>query len=189
GEIAWGRLRCRRKDHHRLLGPSTPSLEGGTGTAAARRWNLRPDGGTPPPLELKARHHRGCKEPSSAPSVVRRPRAPARCPCHRGARTVGGRGRATRRESRGPWSCLGLSMVRNWEIDYSCPDFKSVELNGRWFGVSIIQSDDQFPFGCTHGQSSMRYLGILIHYRRLTIAEWKHVEKRLEKRLSSWSSH
>jgi hypothetical protein len=32
----------------------------------------------------------------------------------------------------------------------------------------------------------MRYLGILIHYRRLTIAEWKIVEERLQKRFSSW---
>jgi hypothetical protein len=32
----------------------------------------------------------------------------------------------------------------------------------------------------------MRYLGIPIHYRRLTIAEWKLVEERLQKRLSSW---
>jgi hypothetical protein len=32
----------------------------------------------------------------------------------------------------------------------------------------------------------MRYLGILIHYRRLTLFEWKLVEERLQKRLSSW---
>jgi hypothetical protein len=32
----------------------------------------------------------------------------------------------------------------------------------------------------------MRYLGILIHYRRLTLAKWKLVEERLQKRLSSW---
>jgi hypothetical protein len=31
----------------------------------------------------------------------------------------------------------------------------------------------------------MRHLGIQIHYRRLTLAEWKLVE-RLQKRLSSW---
>jgi hypothetical protein len=32
----------------------------------------------------------------------------------------------------------------------------------------------------------MRYLGIPIHYRRLTIAEWKLVEERLQKCISSW---
>jgi hypothetical protein len=31
----------------------------------------------------------------------------------------------------------------------------------------------------------MRYLGILIHYRRLSIAEWKLVEERLQKCLST----
>ena len=41
-------------------------------------------------------------------------------------------------------------------------------------------------FGCQLGQFPMSYLGILIHYRRLTNIEWKLVEERLEKRLSSW---
>jgi hypothetical protein len=41
-------------------------------------------------------------------------------------------------------------------------------------------------FGCGQGQFPMRYLVILIHYRRLTIVEWKLVEERLQNRLSSW---
>jgi hypothetical protein len=41
-------------------------------------------------------------------------------------------------------------------------------------------------FGCGQGQFPMRYLGIPVHFRRLTIAEWKLVEERLQKRLSSW---
>ena len=41
-------------------------------------------------------------------------------------------------------------------------------------------------FGCGLGQFPITYLGIAIHYRRLTNAEWKHVEERLQKRLSSW---
>jgi hypothetical protein len=41
-------------------------------------------------------------------------------------------------------------------------------------------------FGCGQGQFPMRYLGILIHYRRFTLAAWKQVEERLQKRLSSW---
>jgi len=32
----------------------------------------------------------------------------------------------------------------------------------------------------------MRYLGIPIHYRKLTNADWSKVEERFEKRLSSW---
>ena len=39
---------------------------------------------------------------------------------------------------------------------------------------------------CAHGRFLIKYLGIQIHYRHLTIAEWKHVEERLEKQLSSW---
>ena len=41
-------------------------------------------------------------------------------------------------------------------------------------------------FGCWQGQFPINYLGIPIHFRRLTIAQWKHVEERLQKRLSSW---
>jgi hypothetical protein len=41
-------------------------------------------------------------------------------------------------------------------------------------------------FGCGQGQSPICYLGIPIHYQRLTIIEWKLVEERLHKRLSSW---
>jgi hypothetical protein len=41
-------------------------------------------------------------------------------------------------------------------------------------------------FGFAQGQFPMRYLGISIQYRRLSLAEWKIVEERLQKRLSSW---
>ena len=41
-------------------------------------------------------------------------------------------------------------------------------------------------FGCEQGQFPIMYLGIPIHYRKLTNAEWPHVEERLQARLSSW---
>jgi hypothetical protein len=41
-------------------------------------------------------------------------------------------------------------------------------------------------FGCGQGQFPIKYLWIPIHYRRLTIAEWKQVEERLQIRLSIW---
>jgi hypothetical protein len=41
-------------------------------------------------------------------------------------------------------------------------------------------------FGYGQGQFPIRYLGIPIHYRRLTIVEWKIVEERVLKHLSSW---
>jgi hypothetical protein len=40
-------------------------------------------------------------------------------------------------------------------------------------------------FGCGLGSFPISYLGILIHYRRLTLAKWKIVEERLQKRQSS----
>ena len=39
--------------------------------------------------------------------------------------------------------------------------------------------------GCAQGQFPITYLGIPIHYRRLTNAEWKLVEERLQIRLNS----
>jgi hypothetical protein len=41
-------------------------------------------------------------------------------------------------------------------------------------------------FGCNQGQFPIRYLGIPIHFRRLTNVEWKIVEERMQLRLSSW---
>ena len=41
-------------------------------------------------------------------------------------------------------------------------------------------------FGCGIGCFPISYLGILIHYRRLTLAKWKIIEERLQKRLTSW---
>jgi hypothetical protein len=41
-------------------------------------------------------------------------------------------------------------------------------------------------FGYRIGQFPISYLGIPIHFRRLTIVEWKYVEEQLQKRLSSW---
>lgn len=43
-------------------------------------------------------------------------------------------------------------------------------------------------FGCQLEQFLIRYLGILIHYRCLTIAEWKHMEERLEKHVANWKA-
>jgi hypothetical protein len=50
------------------------------------------------------------------------------------------------------------------------------------------ESMDQYTelFGCEQGQFPMTYLGVPIHYQRLTNVEWKVVEERLQKRLSSW---
>ena len=40
-------------------------------------------------------------------------------------------------------------------------------------------------FGCEQCWFPIRYLDILIHYRRFTNAEWKHIDDRLRKKQSS----
>jgi hypothetical protein len=55
------------------------------------------------------------------------------------------------------------------------------------FGEALNVADQYADiFKCGQGQFPIRYLGIPIRYRRLTIVEWKQVEERLQKRLSSW---
>jgi hypothetical protein len=41
-------------------------------------------------------------------------------------------------------------------------------------------------FGCNQGEFPIRYLGIPIHFQRLTNAEWKIVEERLQLHLNYW---
>jgi hypothetical protein len=41
-------------------------------------------------------------------------------------------------------------------------------------------------FGCGLGSFSISYMGIPIHYRRLTLVEWKIVKEKLQNHLSSW---
>jgi hypothetical protein len=41
-------------------------------------------------------------------------------------------------------------------------------------------------FGCHSGFFPFKYLGISMHYRKLSNKDWKLVEERIEKRLSSW---
>src|SRR5438105_8265898 len=40
-------------------------------------------------------------------------------------------------------------------------------------------------FGCKQGDLPMRYLGIQIHYKKLRNSDWRVIEERVEKRLSS----
>jgi hypothetical protein len=44
-------------------------------------------------------------------------------------------------------------------------------------------------FGCGLGLFPISYLGIPIQFRRLTVAEWKLVEERLQKQLSIWKGN
>jgi hypothetical protein len=49
-----------------------------------------------------------------------------------------------------------------------------------------MQDDYKILFGCEIGSLPFRYLGIPIHFRRLRNGEWKPIEDRFEKKLSSW---
>ena len=41
------------------------------------------------------------------------------------------------------------------------------------------------PFGCNSGNFQIRYLGIPIHYRKLSNNDWVRIQERFEQRLSS----
>ncbi|WVZ81596.1 hypothetical protein U9M48_028951 [Paspalum notatum var. saurae] len=41
-------------------------------------------------------------------------------------------------------------------------------------------------FGCRSGSFPFRYLGLLMHYRKLRNSDWRHIEERFEKRLIGW---
>jgi hypothetical protein len=47
---------------------------------------------------------------------------------------------------------------------------------------------DQYAaiFGCQGGSFPFKHLVIPMHYRKLSNKDWKMVEERIEKRLSSW---
>ena len=47
---------------------------------------------------------------------------------------------------------------------------------------------DQYSniFGCKLGAFPVKYLGIPMHFRKLSNKDWKVIEQRIEKKLSSW---
>jgi hypothetical protein len=49
-----------------------------------------------------------------------------------------------------------------------------------------LQDEYRILFDCEIGSLPFRYLGIPIHFRRLANAEWKIIEDRFKKKLSSW---
>jgi hypothetical protein len=49
-----------------------------------------------------------------------------------------------------------------------------------------LQDEYRILFGCEIGSLPFRYLGIPIHFRRLKNGEWKLIEDRFKKKLSSW---
>jgi hypothetical protein len=54
------------------------------------------------------------------------------------------------------------------------------------FGKAVeVEDEYKILFGCDIGTLPFRYLGIPIHFRKLKNGEWKPVEDRFEKKLSS----
>jgi hypothetical protein len=49
-----------------------------------------------------------------------------------------------------------------------------------------VQDEYKILFGCDIGALPFKYLGIPIHFRKLKNGEWKPVEGRFKKKLSSW---
>jgi hypothetical protein len=49
-----------------------------------------------------------------------------------------------------------------------------------------LQDEYSAVFGCQSGSFPFKFLGIPMHFRKLSNKDWKVVEERIEKRLSSW---
>ena len=52
----------------------------------------------------------------------------------------------------------------------------------------LLHVDYSQFFGCDVGKFSFRYLGLPMHYRKLSNSDWKTIEQRIEKKLSSWKA-
>jgi hypothetical protein len=49
-----------------------------------------------------------------------------------------------------------------------------------------MQEDYSSIFGCQGQTYPLKYLGILMHHKRLSNSVWKIIEQRIEKKLSNW---
>jgi hypothetical protein len=53
------------------------------------------------------------------------------------------------------------------------------ELQGEYFSI----------FGCQGGAYPFKYLGIPMHHKKLNNSDWKAIEQRIEKKVSSWKGN
>ena len=57
------------------------------------------------------------------------------------------------------------------------------------FGAAkVVQQDYMNIFGCNVGEAPFTYLGIPLHYKRISNKDWKVIEDRFERKLSTWKS-
>jgi hypothetical protein len=74
----------------------------------------------------------------------------------------------------------GLETPTGLKINYHKSEFLC-------FGLSEEEENSYlFLFGCKKGTYPFRYLGILMHYRRLSSNDWKVIETKIENKLSRW---
>jgi hypothetical protein len=90
---------------------------------------------------------------------------------------------------------IGLQHLADNSIDGKIPckrltgaagKFEGGRRRHRVYGSKLASSRGEPSFGCKSGNFPMTYLGISIHFRKLRNVDWKKVEERFEKRLSSW---
>jgi hypothetical protein len=56
-----------------------------------------------------------------------------------------------------------------------------------YFGQSKVDESQYAKlFSCQIGSYPFRYLGIPMHFRKLSNKDWEKIEERIEKKLSSW---
>lgn len=56
-----------------------------------------------------------------------------------------------------------------------------------YFGeAKVTEAEYSNIFGCQCGSYPFRYLGIPMHYKKISNSDWKITEQRIEKKLSSW---
>jgi hypothetical protein len=62
-----------------------------------------------------------------------------------------------------------------------------IKLRFFYFGdAKEMQGEYSSIFGCQSGTYPFKYLGIPMHHKRLSNSDWKIIEQRIEKKLSSW---
>jgi hypothetical protein len=86
-----------------------------------------------------------------------------------------------------------LEKARNMKLLLSAfEELSDVKINFHKSEIFCFRQAKEFEpwyeqlFGCKKVSYSFRYLGIPMHCRRLNNKDWKMIEDRIEKRLSSW---
>jgi hypothetical protein len=83
------------------------------------------------------------------------------------------------------WLCLSLALLTFEQVSGLKINYHKSEL----FGFGLTKEEETLYlslFRCQKGGFPFRYLGILMHYRKLSNSDWKTIEIKFEKKLSNW---